>query len=115
MAAVVTGDPAPFVLAGPFAPELRGLLERRPGAAPGRRLARALLRDLAATGAPAPGRRVAVPASWTAGELNGSPQHRDPATGRTVRVSTTDAGEGGADAVRDRRDQAASFTAGNDE
>jgi hypothetical protein len=52
---------------------------------------------------------VAVPPSYTPGSFNGFPQYKDRATGRTLRVSTTAAGGGKADAVQDRRDQAAAF------
>ena len=52
---------------------------------------------------------VAVPPSYAAGVNNGIPQYKDPATGRTLRVSTTAAGGGKPDAVKDRRDQAAAF------
>ncbi len=51
----------------------------------------------------------AVPPSYAAGSFEGSPQYRDARTGRTVRISTTAPGGGKADAVQDRRDQAASF------
>jgi serine/threonine protein kinase len=54
---------------------------------------------------------VAVPPSYAKSSFNGSPQYKDRATGRTLRVSMTAAGGGKADAVRDRRDQAASFAA----
>jgi hypothetical protein len=49
---------------------------------------------------------VAVPASYATSTFNGAPQYKDPETGRTLRVST---GTGRADAVKDRREQAASF------
>ncbi|GAC1608387.1 MAG: hypothetical protein NVS3B26_05100 [Mycobacteriales bacterium] len=52
---------------------------------------------------------VAVPASYSAGSFDGFPQYKDYATGRTLRVSTTPPGGGKANAVQDRRDQAASF------
>jgi hypothetical protein len=51
---------------------------------------------------------VAVPASYETSTFNGSPQYKDPETGRTLRVST---GNGRADAVQDRKEQAASFAA----
>jgi hypothetical protein len=54
---------------------------------------------------------VAVPPSYTPGTFNGSPQYKDKATGRTLRVSTTSAGGGKTDAVADRRTQAAAFAA----
>ena len=54
---------------------------------------------------------VAVPPSYSVGTFNGSPQYKDPSTGRTLRVSTTAPGGGKADAVQDRRDQAAAFRA----
>jgi serine/threonine protein kinase len=56
-----------------------------------------------------PGWTLAVPPSWQAGSFGDTPEWRDPATGRTVRVSSTGPGGGKADAVQDRRDQAASF------
>jgi hypothetical protein len=52
---------------------------------------------------------VAVPASYSASTYNGFPQYKDASTGRTLRVSTTGAGGGKADAVKDRRDQASFF------
>jgi hypothetical protein len=54
---------------------------------------------------------VAVPPSYSPGSFNGFPQYKDPATGRTIRVSTTAAGGGKRDAVADRRAQAAMFAA----
>jgi serine/threonine protein kinase len=54
---------------------------------------------------------VAVPASYLPGAFNGDPQYKDPATGRTLRVSTTAAGGGKTDAVQDRRTQATMFAA----
>jgi hypothetical protein len=54
---------------------------------------------------------VAVPASYTPGTFNGAPQYKDSSTGRTLRVSTTAAGGGKADAVQDRRTQAGMFAA----
>lgn len=54
---------------------------------------------------------VAAPASYQPGSFNGFPQYKDPATGRTLRVSTTGSGGGKADAVKDRQDQAAAFAA----
>ncbi|MDT7546235.1 MAG: eukaryotic-like serine/threonine-protein kinase [Actinomycetota bacterium] len=54
---------------------------------------------------------VAVPASYLPGSFNGDPQYKDPATGRTLRVSTTAAGGGKSDAVQDRRAQAQMFAA----
>jgi hypothetical protein len=54
---------------------------------------------------------VAVPASYLPGSFSGDPQYKDPATGRTLRVSTTAAGGGKSDAVQDRRAQAAMFAA----
>jgi len=59
----------------------------------------------------ASGWTTAVPPSYVPGTFNGAPQYKDPATGRTLRVSTTGAGGGKADAVQDRRDQAAAFAA----
>ena len=52
---------------------------------------------------------VAVPASYAVGSFDGFPQYKDSATGRTLRVSTTAPGGGKANAVQDRRDQAAAF------
>jgi hypothetical protein len=52
---------------------------------------------------------VAVPSSYAAGTFNGFPQYRDGSTGRTLRVSTTGAGGGKADAVKDREEQASFF------
>ena len=52
---------------------------------------------------------VAVPASYAVSTFQGAPQYKDPATGRTLRVSTTAPGGGKSDAVKDRRDQAAAF------
>jgi hypothetical protein len=54
---------------------------------------------------------VAVPPSYSPGSFNGSPQYKDKATGRTLRVSTTAPGGGKSDAVQDRRVQAAAFAA----
>src|SRR4051812_3447755 len=54
---------------------------------------------------------VAVPPSYAVGSFNGFPQYKDRANGRTLRVSTTPAGGGKSDAVQDRRDQAAMFSA----
>jgi hypothetical protein len=54
---------------------------------------------------------VAVPPAYTPGSFNGAPQYMDKATGRTLRVTTTGAGGGKADAVADRRAQAAMFAA----
>ena len=52
---------------------------------------------------------VAVPPSYAASSFAGFPQYKDPTTGRTLRVSWTGPGGGKADAVKDRRDQAAFF------
>jgi serine/threonine protein kinase len=57
---------------------------------------------------------VAVPASYTPSSFNGAPQYKDSSTGRTLRVSTTAPGGGKADAVGDRRFQAAAFAAKHD-
>jgi hypothetical protein len=54
---------------------------------------------------------VAVPPAYTPGSFNGAPQYKDRETGRTLRVSTTPPGGGKADAVADRRLQAAAFAA----
>jgi hypothetical protein len=54
---------------------------------------------------------VAAPPSYTPGSFNGFPQYKDRSTGRTLRVSTTPAGGGKADAVKDREAQAAVFAA----
>ncbi len=56
-----------------------------------------------------PGWSAAVPPSYQAGSFGGTPQYRDAATGRTLRIATTAADGGKDDAVQDRRDQAASF------
>ncbi len=56
-----------------------------------------------------PGWSAAVPPSYQAGSFDGTPQYRDAATGRTLRIATTAAGGGKGDTVQDRRDQAASF------
>jgi hypothetical protein len=56
-----------------------------------------------------PGWTGAVPPSYSQGSFDGSPQYKDDETGRTLRVSTTAAGGGKADAVQDRRDQARYF------
>lgn len=52
---------------------------------------------------------VAVPAGYAVSTFEGAPQYKDAATGRTLRVSATAPGGGKADAVRDRREQAAAF------
>ena len=62
----------------------------------------------------AAGWTVAVPPSYRPSTFNGFPQYKDPETGRTLRVSTTAAGGGKADAVADRRAQATSFAASHD-
>ncbi|HEU0104240.1 MAG TPA: protein kinase [Mycobacteriales bacterium] len=49
---------------------------------------------------------AAVPASYAVRSFGGFPEYRDPATGRTLRVST---GTGRPDAVADREQQARSF------
>jgi serine/threonine protein kinase len=54
---------------------------------------------------------VAVPPSYSPGSFNGAPQYKDHKTGRTLRVSTTAPGGAKADAVADRRVQAAAFAA----
>jgi hypothetical protein len=56
-----------------------------------------------------PGWTAYVPPSYAVGSFQGDPQYTEPATGRTLRVSTTGPGGGGSDAVQDRRDQAAAF------
>ncbi|HUR04224.1 MAG TPA: hypothetical protein VM347_16885, partial [Nonomuraea sp.] len=57
---------------------------------------------------------VAVPSSYQATTFGGFPQYKDTSTGRTLRVSMTASGGGKADAVQDRRDQAASFARSHD-
>lgn len=57
------------------------------------------------------GWKVAVPASYAVSTFQNAPQYKDPATGRTLRVSTTVPGGGKSDAVKDRRDQASAFAA----
>jgi hypothetical protein len=60
-----------------------------------------------------PGWTVAVPASYQPSTFQGDPQYKDRATGRTLRVATTGAGGGKADAVQDREAQAAGFAKRN--
>jgi hypothetical protein len=55
---------------------------------------------------------AAVPAAYTPGTFTGDPQYKDPATRRTLRVSTTENGR--SDPVQDRRDQAAAFARTHD-
>jgi len=54
---------------------------------------------------------VAVPPSYALGSFDRSPQYKDSATGRTLRVTT---GKGGPDAVEDRRIRAGLFAKSHD-
>jgi hypothetical protein len=55
---------------------------------------------------------AAVPATYAPGTFTGDPQYKDPATRRTLRVSTTENGR--SDPVQDRRSQAAAFARTHD-
>ncbi len=55
---------------------------------------------------------VAVPQSYAPGSYKGQAQYRDPATGRTLRVST---GKGVPDAVADREEAASTFARTHDD
>jgi hypothetical protein len=52
---------------------------------------------------------VAVPPSYAVGSFHGARQYKDPDTGRTLRVSKTNPGEGEEAVVHDREAQAAAF------